>query len=431
MSASPEKQPIPRWAGPAILILALIGLGFAAKLTDLHWRVHTDPAWHSFCAVNPGLDCDAVALSPYSVAFGAPVSIWGVFGYLLIAASAIWVIRRPKLRAALAATLVLTTFALLTSLGLGVISTLQIKSLCLLCSATYVVNIAAFSIALFLAKKRGGTRLVLSRGNEWARDHGRLSFAILASCAVAALALTAGYPKYWKKKLQGDLGMPSGMIDGQPWIGAANPKVTITEFSDYECPYCKRGHQMVRQFVQQHKDEVRLIHRNYPLDRACNPNIPEDFHQNACRFAYLTACAAEQGAFWQANDYLFDHARDDPTPGAHALSEALDLDRAQLEKCLQSSARAHVIADIKDGDKHGVEGTPTYVVGNQVLMGELPFDLTLALLGKGPMPSASVAASAPPAPSAPLPAASASTSASAAPSTSAPAPRPVIDSPSR
>jgi len=419
MKESPEKRPVPRWVGATLLALSLIGLGFAAKLTDLHWRVHTDPNWKSFCAYTPGLDCDAVALSPYSVAFGAPVSVWGLFGYALIAATGIWLMRRPKSRAALASALTLTTIAVVAGVGLGLISAMRIKSVCLLCSATYVIDIAAFLLTTIIASKRGGARALLIDGSEWAREHSSLAMAVLGGVAVAALAVSGGMPKYWKKKPQGHTGMAAGMEGGHPWIGAANPKVTITEYSDYECPYCRRGHQMVRQFVQQNKDEVRLVHRNYPLDKACNPNIQEEFHQHACRLAFLAVCAGEQGRFWEANDYLFDHARDDPPPGPQTLSEVLDIDRNKLEECIRGSGRSHVLNDIKDGDKIGVEGTPTFQVGNQVLMGELPFDLTLSLLGRGPAGSASAPASA--APSAP--AASASAPASAAPSSSAPPPK--------
>ena len=72
-----------RWPWWVALLASLVGLGLSIVLEQIHFRTHTDPGFHSFCAIDRTVNCDIVARSPYSVFFGVPVAAWGIFAYAL------------------------------------------------------------------------------------------------------------------------------------------------------------------------------------------------------------------------------------------------------------------------------------------------------------------------------------------------------------
>jgi predicted DsbA family dithiol-disulfide isomerase len=161
-------------------------------------------------------------------------------------------------------------------------------------------------------------------------------------------------------------GCPSGIDEaGRPWLGAANPKVTIEEFSDYECLPCRRGHREVRALLAEFRDEVRLVHHDYPVDSECNPAFDRPIHTKACGFARAARCAGEQGKFWEMNDALTERLE---TTSAAALSieqlaQELRLDAAKLAACLASEeTKAALSADVEAGLAAKIPSTPAYLI---------------------------------------------------------------------
>jgi len=149
-------------------------------------------------------------------------------------------------------------------------------------------------------------------------------FVLATSGALAVL--WAAYPRYWDSPgLVGPGGSAVGSTaDGDPWIGAREPRVVIEEYSDYQCTHCQLGHHEIRRLVKQDRNLVRVVHRHFPLDQACNPLLRRPFHPNACEYARLALCAGRQGRFWEANDYLFEHGQraDAVSPAELATAEA-------------------------------------------------------------------------------------------------------------
>ncbi|MCP4606313.1 MAG: hypothetical protein GY847_38350, partial [Proteobacteria bacterium] len=80
-----------------VAALCLVGVGISIELTRIHIFTHTDPTYHSICAVSELVNCETVALSPYSVFAGLPVSVWGILGYLTIGLLATWSAFKPRL----------------------------------------------------------------------------------------------------------------------------------------------------------------------------------------------------------------------------------------------------------------------------------------------------------------------------------------------
>lgn len=143
-------------------------------------------------------------------------------------------------------------------------------------------------------------------------------------------------------------------------LGPANAKVTLVEYSDLECPFCKKFHPTMQQLLKEYPNDVRWVYRHFPLDA---------IHSKARKEAEATECAGELGGndkFWAYMDKLFE-----VTPSNNGLdpaelpkiAEAVGLNRAQFEACLTSGKyAAHIQEDLDDAQAAGGQGTPYTVV---------------------------------------------------------------------
>ncbi len=366
----------------SLLLLSLLGLATAFELTRIHLWVHTAPDYRSFCAISETVNCDTVAESPYSVFLGVPVAAWGMLGYGIMAALAGLLVRRPSggMAGLLSA---FVWFSVGTSLVLGTISVFAIESICILCFTTYAINLLMAGILLYWS--RGKVLAALAEGfHHVARHRARYLPAGLAVVLLAGGAM-AVYPPYWKVQvLRGPGGLATGTDpEGHPWIGATSPKLVIQEFSDYQCPHCRRGHKEVRALVEAHPDAIRFIHRHFPLDEQCNPLVKRRFHPQACKLARMVVCAGRQGKTWEANDLIFFQTKNVRTLGPEVMVSRLGLDQARFSACMKDpSSLGPVKRDIDEGLSLGIRGTPTYVIDGKTYPGHIPDSVLVEVLGE-------------------------------------------------
>jgi uncharacterized membrane protein/predicted DsbA family dithiol-disulfide isomerase len=160
-------------------------------------------------------------------------------------------------------------------------------------------------------------------------------------------------------------------VQGFHWIGATVPQIIIIEYSDYECPYCRKAHEIVREVVREHKNKVRLIHIQMPLDHKCNPIIRRPFHRHACKCALAAICAAEQSAFWPMNDQLFIQRGNFDFNGLMDLVNVMGLDQDRFKHCMVAKKARNILAlNLEECIKHKIKpATPTFVIGGQIVMG--------------------------------------------------------------
>ena len=358
----------PGRAGAAfIAVLTIVGLGLAAYLTYLHVRLHHDPTYVSVCAIGETVNCETVAASSHSVYFGLPVSVWGLMGYLLLGWTALGQLRRGR-QSQGSGLLALYGVALaLVSLLLAWISTFVIGALCLLCTGTYVVNLAVAVCAIARARRRGG--LVACVRNDVVALLERPTPAARTGAVLLLMALAAEIfvPSYWELASwrQGTFGETGVTDEGHPWIGAAEPTLTIHEFIDYECPHCRLAHRKLRRILSGHPDELRLVRHDYGR-MACKPNDAER-RRASCTMARAAFCALDLGLFWEWNDAVLAQPR--PLVGDARqtyvldMAEALGFDVEKFDACLFSPKiieRAHAV--YTEARQHRISETPTYVV---------------------------------------------------------------------
>jgi protein-disulfide isomerase len=146
--------------------------------------------------------------------------------------------------------------------------------------------------------------------------------------------------------------------------GGKDAPVTIIEFSDYQCPFCKRAEPTVQQVLSTYGDKVRFVYRDYPLP----------FHKDALPASEAAHCAAAQGKFWPYHDKLMA-SKDVGQDKLDQFAGEVGLDKAKFDKCVKDKKyAADIERDVKDGGEVGVNGTPTFFINGRMLDGAQTFD---------------------------------------------------------
>ncbi len=163
-----------------------------------------------------------------------------------------------------------------------------------------------------------------------------------------------------------------------PSVGPDSAKVTVVEFSDFQCPYCGQASNTVKRIRDTYGDKVRVVFRQYPLS----------FHENARAAAVASLAAHAQGKFWALHDLMFDHqgALDRASLEGYAKQAGLDL--PAFKKALDGqSFDAQIDADLALGRSVHVDGTPTMFINMRRVDNPTAFDevsplIDAALAGK-------------------------------------------------
>jgi len=146
--------------------------------------------------------------------------------------------------------------------------------------------------------------------------------------------------------------------------GPPNAEVVLTEFSDFQCPYCKAVQPTLKQLLREYEGRVRLDFKHLPLEQ----------HPLAAASAQAAFCSGKQGHFWEYHDALFaiDAISKELLQSA-ALRSGLQLDAFQA--CLDSpESRSAVLADLREAKRLGIESTPTFLINGKLLRGAASLD---------------------------------------------------------
>jgi protein-disulfide isomerase len=150
-----------------------------------------------------------------------------------------------------------------------------------------------------------------------------------------------------------------------PSIGPKHAKVTIVEWSDFQCPFCSRVEPTLKQIQDTYKDDVRIVWRNEPLP----------FHPNALPAAKAAMAAARQGKFWQMHERMFAHQNELSEAKYEEWAREIGVDVARWKADKESPAIAEAIQkDNSYGQQVGANGTPSFFINGKLIAGALPFD---------------------------------------------------------
>lgn len=165
-------------------------------------------------------------------------------------------------------------------------------------------------------------------------------------------------------------------VDDDPAMGDLNAPITIVEFSDFQCFYCRRFYNQTLASLKENYIDTGLVyfvHRDYPLT---------SIHPDAQKAAEASECAADQDKFWEMHDMIFDGQNElgsgtveIPVESLKAYAVELGLDTTTFNDCLDSGEYAEeVTEDLKDGLSYGVSATPTFFVNGQMIIGAQSYD---------------------------------------------------------
>jgi len=160
--------------------------------------------------------------------------------------------------------------------------------------------------------------------------------------------------------------------DGAPARGGAKAPVTIVEFSDFHCPFCKRVVPTLKELETKYGDKVKLVFRDYPIDQ---------LHPGARKAHEAARCASDQGKFWAYHDVLFANDSDSSPQRLKAYAQQVGLDGAKFDQCVQSGkAKDLVQKDIDEAGRLGVNGTPAFFINGELLSGAQPLERFVAVI---------------------------------------------------
>lgn len=154
-------------------------------------------------------------------------------------------------------------------------------------------------------------------------------------------------------------------IDGAPFVGPKDARVTLVEFSDFQCPYCAQAVVKLNAVLKAYPNQVKLVFKQFPLD----------MHSQAALAAAAAVAAHRQGKFWQLHNAMFADRTHLSRQTILTMAGTIGLDTKRFEQDWDSPAVKHEVArEELEGEKAGVEATPTVFIDGQKYNGALDLD---------------------------------------------------------
>lgn len=371
-----------------VTLLGVIGLAISLWTEVLHRELTTNATYTSFCNVNATINCDRVLSSRWAEVAGVSVALLAALYYVVVVALAVALAAHGQAvrRRQLGNLLLLQAFGgfsfsvYMAGIAIGVIGTV-----CLMCSALYVVSVLQLVAVWRLwsvlhvvtrrqkASRAGSERLVLLGG-------GGLILLMLVLVAWEVLSVEP-VPQSAEEIRRTDpefydwyRSQPFKPVEnqGRNDRGSRSARITIVEFSDFECTHCNQFHLVLDEIWRDYSTELRVVFRHFPLDSDCNRTVSSRLHPVACLAAVAAECAGEQGRFWEYHNLLFRDQQKLNRELLLSIAHQIELDRSDFEQCLQRpDVRARVEADARSGADLGINSTPTIFINGRMIKGAL------------------------------------------------------------
>lgn len=372
----------------SLLFFSLLGLIASILLTQLHFKaggMGLDE--RSFCHVSEFFDCDAVLMSRYATIGSIPNSEIGVIYYLLVAIGLIYAWVSSNRRGTLGFLFISSLFAVAYSVVMAYLSVAKLETICLLCFANYIASLFLMillpkaleirysKIPRFLVDY---VRSIFGMGTDNIKP--RLLLHVVVTIAFFGFGLIffrgvnpqihkahAEIPR--EDYLRIFYSLPQKAIDipaNAPFWGNEKGSVQIVEFSDFQCPFCRRAAFTLKPYLREYQNNVKLIYMNYPLDSSCNPALTHSMHPVSCIAAKAALCAHQDGKFRDFHDSIFENQKRLSRSVLLEIAGKLGMDSRKFEECLTSEeSTARLKEDVEAGNKLDIHGTPTVYINGR------------------------------------------------------------------
>ncbi|OGQ04490.1 MAG: hypothetical protein A3F82_03895 [Deltaproteobacteria bacterium RIFCSPLOWO2_12_FULL_44_12] len=359
-----------RWLLWVIIIFSMIGMAGSFIATQQYFRIQqTGFEQKSFCDINEFINCDIAYASSHAQTFGIPTSWLGLIFYLWMGILAFWILRKPQEEESIG------SFAWLLSLG-GFGMTIYkaytaffiLKVLCLICLTMYLVNIALLLVCLRWASFKFNPKwLSLAGYTAFIFGIGWIGIASYQSKAGKRQELPVPIDEIVSFHFRQSQYQFEVDAEAPVW-GNPNAKVTVVEFSDFQCPYCKHAAFHLKPSLAEFKNKVKFYFYHYPLDQACNDHITQPMHDKACLAAQAAVCAGKMNDFWSYHDDIFRNQKNLSSEILINLAKQRGWDEKQFNECISSPETISLVKEnVAAANKIYVTGTPTVLVNNRLV----------------------------------------------------------------
>ena len=381
---------------PWFAAFALLGFGFSAAASWVHYQILNDPTYASFCDVNATLNCTEAYTSRYGAVGGVPVALLGLlFFAAVLVLIALCMQSRQASENLPGYIFAASTIGLAVVLYLGYASYFILHVVCLLCAGAYVAVIGLFLLS-GSSTKFPITSLPMRMINDLqllVRNPRALTAAVVFVAAAAAAIVV--FPE---QRVSAATESPSASEQAAPAQAvaqispaqqqqieqylAAQPRkvvmapsdgaaVVIIKFNDYQCPGCGQTYRdykpVLAKWAKQAPGKVKFIMKDYPLERECNAFVGQDLHLGACEGAVAVRLAREHGKGEAMEDWLYSNQPamnpDTVKKAAVTVGGVTDFDKRY------AGTLELVKADIAQGAQLKIGGTPTFFVNGMQLPG--------------------------------------------------------------
>ena len=157
-----------------------------------------------------------------------------------------------------------------------------------------------------------------------------------------------------------------------PSLGRASAPVTVIEFSDFQCPFCQRVAPTIKRLCDTYGDKVRIVWKDFPLTQ---------IHPQAFKAAEAAHCAGDQGKYWEYHDRLFANQQQLLPEDLKKHAADIGLDGAAFNACLDTSKYGERVRDgVAQGQRLGVNSTPTIYINGRMLSGAQPYETFVSVI---------------------------------------------------
>lgn len=164
----------------------------------------------------------------------------------------------------------------------------------------------------------------------------------------------------------------AALIGDSPTTGAADRRIVLVEFSDFQCSFCAQAHGTIKKFMDKHKGQVTLVYKHFPLTQ---------IHPEALPAAQASWAAHKQGKFWEYHDELFANQKQLGEKFYVATAQKLQLNLAKFNADRQAADQS-IIQDFTLGRKLGINGTPSFLMNGEFISGVVTIEELEKVLAK-------------------------------------------------
>jgi uncharacterized membrane protein/protein-disulfide isomerase len=373
------------------LMCALLGLAASAAAAYTHYHLLYDPTYRSFCDVNETVSCTQVYLSRFSTVRGIPVALFGATAFVAAALLSIsGLTARPAVRENVPGYLfVLSTLSLAVILYLGYASFVLLKAVCLLCLTTY-----AAVIGLFLVSGAATTFPMTTLPRRAVHDVRVFIGSPLAIVLTILFFAGAATTLAWFPREGTELGdgaaqaapapTPQQTSEFERWyasqprvpliVPSDGAKVLVVKFNDFQCPACGQSYLQYKpifaKYEAEHPGAVKLVLKDYPLNRDCNDALGQTIHSAACEAAVAVRLASGHNKTEAMEEWLYTHQPAMTPPSVRQA--ARDIGQITDFDARYQSILSLVKGDVALGRQLGIKSTPTFFINGVKVEGALP-----------------------------------------------------------